>query len=409
MTPDPAPPEDPPDAGPAPLAGVRVLDLSRMLAGPVATAMLADAGAEVIKVEAPGRGDDMRQVAPFHKGESALFLLVNRGKKSLTLDLKSPKGVEILHRLAARSDIVVENFKPGVAARLGADYATLAAVNPRLVYVSISGFGQEGPFADRPAYDIIAQAMGGLMSVTGAADGPPTRAGESFGDLCAALYASWSAVVALHARERTGRGQHLDVAMVDSIFSLMVTGLSQYLYAGRTPARLGNRHPLSTPYDAFPAADGHVVIAVANDRLFRRLAEAMDRPDLADDPRFGSDSLRTENEAALRPLIEAWTRDRPVSRIVETLERAGVPAGPIWSVGEVLESAHGAARDLVARVEHGELGRLPLVPQPVRFAGSGKGAAAPPPRLGEHTDWVLGRLLGLDADEIAALRAAGVV
>ncbi len=392
-----------------PLQGTRVLDLSRMLAGPVCTALLADVGAEVIKVEAVGRGDDMRHVAPFKDGESALFMLANRGKKSITLDLKSKRGVAVLHRLSAASDVVVENFKPGVAKRLGADYETLRAINPRLVYASISGFGQQGPLAHRPAYDIIAQAMSGLMDITGQPDGPPMRVGESFGDLCAALYGAWGIMVGLNARQRTGEGQYLDVAMVDSLFSLLITALSQYLFAGVNPARVGNRHPLSTPYDSFPAADGHVVIAVANDRLFERLAETMGRPELAADARFVSDSERTRHEPALRVIIEEWTGARTVAEIVEALDAASVPASPIWTVEEVAESAQMAFRGMLATVQHPKLGDITLVQQPVHFSSMERGIRRPPPLLGEHTEAVLGGLLEMDPAAIEELRHDGVI
>ncbi|MGH7213023.1 MAG: CaiB/BaiF CoA transferase family protein, partial [Acetobacteraceae bacterium] len=265
-------------AAPA-LAGVRVLDFSRMLSGPFCTALLADLGADVIKIESPGGGDDARHFAPKSGGESCLFMMVNRNKRSVALDLKSEAGRQVAHRLAERSDIVVENFRPGVARRLGVDYASLAAINRRLVYASISGFGQEGPLAHRPAYDIIAQAMGGIMSVNGSKDGPPTRVGESLGDLAAGLYAAWAILAGLRARERDGHGQHLDIAMLDSIFSLLVSALSQYLFTGEIPGRIGNANPISAPLDSFHAADGELIIAVANDVMFRRLCQAMDAPE----------------------------------------------------------------------------------------------------------------------------------
>ncbi len=398
----------PPKGDPtAPLTGLRILDLSRMLAGPFCTALLADLGAEVIKVEAPGRGDDARHFAPFRHGESAYFMLINRGKKGITLNLKDPRGLAVLQRLAETADAVVENFRPGVAARLGVDYDSLSAVNPRLVYASISGFGQDGPLAQRPAYDIVAQAMSGLMSITGDPDGPPTRVGESYGDLCAGLFASWAVLAALHGRTQTGRGQHLDIAMTDSLFSMMVTALTLQLYGDAPPGRIGNRHPMSAPYDAFPARDGHVIIASANDAIFARLAQAIGRPDLPADPRFRCETQRSAHEPALRDLITAWTRTRSVAETVAALDAAGVPTAPVLSVGEAVASEHVRMRGLLVAARHPAAGEISLPRQPVRFSDAPQQAPAPAPTLGQHTDEVLGTLLG--TGEIDALRRDGVI
>lgn len=392
---------------PAPLSGLRVLDLSRMLAGPFCTALLADLGAEVIKVEAPGRGDDSRHFAPFRHGESAYFMLINRGKKGLTLNLKDPRGLAVFERLAESADVVVENFRPGIAARLGVDYENLRRINPRLVYASISGFGQEGPLSQRPAYDIIAQAMSGLMSVTGAADGPPMRVGESYGDLCAGLFAAWGILAALHGRAQSGRGQHLDIAMTDSLFSMMVTALSLHLYGDTSPQRIGNRHPMSAPYDAYPASDGHVVIASANDAIFARLAAAIGRPDLPSDPRFGNETERAANEPALRALITDWTVARSVAETVDVMDAAGVPAAPVLSVAEAVASEHVRTRGLLTAAHHPVAGEIRLVRQPVQFSDTPRGGPAPAPTLGQHTDELLRTLL--DAREIDALRRDGVI
>jgi crotonobetainyl-CoA:carnitine CoA-transferase CaiB-like acyl-CoA transferase len=391
------------------LAGVRVLDLTRMLAGPFCTALLADVGAEVIKVERPGSGDDARQFPPRKGGESGYFMLLNRGKKSVTLDLKAEEGVDVLKRLAARADVVVENFRPGLAKELGVDYARLSRDNQRLVYAAISGFGQEGPLAHRPAYDIIAQAMSGLMSITGHPDGPPTRVGESLGDLVAGLYAAFGVLAALAARERTGRGQYVDVAMLDCVFSLLVTAIAQYAYGGVEPKRVGNRHPISTPFGSFRAGDGELVIAVANDPMFRRFAACIGRPELAQDPRFATDEARTRNEPELKAAIEAWTGRRTVEAAVGELERAGVPAGPIWSVSQAAESEHAKARGLLATLDHPTAGAIRLLRQPVRFSESAGTVERPPPLLGEHTDEVLTELAGLDETAVAGLRARGVI
>ena len=378
-----------------------------MLAGPYCTALLAEMGADVIKIETPGRGDDSRQFLPFKGGESGLFMLVNKAKKSVTLNLKSPRGVELLHRLVSDADILVANFRPGADAALGADYETLRKINPALVHASISGFGQQGPLSSRPAYDIIAQAMSGLMSITGDADGPPTRVGESIGDLCAGLHACWSILAAIRHRDRTGAGQHLDIAMTDSLVSMMVTPLSLHLFANANPTRTGNRHPISTPFDSYPCRDGYVVIAVASDALFMKLARAMGQPELASDPRFISDAERTGHEPELRILITAWTGQRTVDEVVQALDGAGVPASPILSLAEAVASEHIVARGLVTIADHPTAGEVPLVRQPVHFSQHPQGPISPPPTLGQHTDEVLGEFLS--ASEIAALRRDGVV
>jgi crotonobetainyl-CoA:carnitine CoA-transferase CaiB-like acyl-CoA transferase len=379
-----------------------------MLAGPLCTALLADIGADVIKIESPNGGDDARQFYPRKGNESTYFMLLNRGKKSLTLDLKAKRGLELLEALVQQSDVLVENFRPGTTKRLGIDYARMNEINPRLVYASISGFGQTGPLSHQPAYDIIAQAMSGLMSLTGVPEGPPTRVGESIGDIIAGLYASWSILAALQARTQTGRGQQLDIAMLDSLFSLLVTPLSQYLFTGLVPLRVGNRHPVSTPFDTYRASDGLVVVAVANNQLFARLADAIGNPELATDPRFSTDDRRTANEPALRKLIEEWTAVRTVAEITEHLGRAGVPVSPIWTIAEAAESDHVRSRGLIHQVDHPTAGTIALVGQPVHFSRSASGVASPPV-LGEHTDIILEQRLGLSRSRIAELRAERVI
>ncbi|MGQ0663143.1 MAG: CaiB/BaiF CoA transferase family protein [Pseudomonadota bacterium] len=393
----------------AALSGTRILDLTRMMAGPFCTSLLADVGAEVIKVETPGVGDDARAFPPTRGGESCYFMLLNRGKESITLNLKSPEGADLFRRLARKCDVVVENYKPGVSQRLGIDYQSLKDINPRLVYASISGFGQDGPLAHRPAYDIIAQAMGGIMSITGMPDGPPTRVGESVGDLIAGLYGAWGIVVALAARERTGRGQHVDVAMVDAIFSLLITAMTQHLYDRITPRRVGNRHPMTTPYDSYRARDGYVIIAVANNPMFERFAAAIGRPELARDPRFVTDDERTRHEPELRAIIEEWSRARTVDEVVAGLETASVPASPIWTVAEIAASAHVKHRDMLAEVEHPTAGRITVLQEPVRFSLTERRIQGPSPLLGQHTETVLAELAGVEPGALARLRREGVV
>jgi len=373
-----------------PLAGIRVLDLTRVLAGPYCTALLADLGAEIIKLEPPA-GDDYRHIGPFRDGKSALFTLNNRGKRSLVLDLKAPADLALAQEIAARVDVVLENFRPGVATRLGLGAEALRGRNPRLVYCSISGFGQDGPFRDLPAYDLVVQAMSGLMAATGEEGGAPLKAGESVADLIAGLFASWSILAALVQRGATGQGATLDVAMYDALFSMLTTSHALHLYADTLPARVGNRHPLSTPFGCFPTRDGQVVIAVLNGRQFERLAALIGRPEIAGDPRFATDEGRTAHEPELRATIEAWSKRHSTEEAVAHLGTDGLPTAPIWTIAEAAASAHAVARGLVS-----DLGGAPVVGQPVRFDGAKPVAATPAPRLDGDRATVL-RELGLEA------------
>ena len=375
-----------------PLQGIRVLDLTRVLAGPYATALLADLGAEVIKLE-PLTGDDYRHIGPFKDSESALFTLNNRGKRSLALDLKNPADLKLAQDIAARVDVVVENFRPGVAARLGLGAEALRAANPRLIYCSISGFGQDGPFRDLPAYDLVVQAMSGLMAATGEEGRAPLKTGESIADLLAGLFASWSIMAALVGRNASGQGAALDVAMYDALFSMLTTSHALHLYAGQLPQRVGNRHPLSTPFGCFATSDGQVVIAVLNARQFATLATLIGQPGAADDPRFVTDETRTENEPALRALIEGWSSRLTTQQAVAALSGVGLPAAPIWDIAQAADSEHAQARGLVSMLN----GR-PVVGQPVRFDGAKPVADRAAPRLGADLEAVL-RELGLEKDE----------
>lgn len=366
-----------------PLQGIRVLDLSRVLAGPYCTALLADLGAEIIKVEPPS-GDDYRHIGPFKGGDSALFTLNNRGKRSIVLDLKDPADLALAQDIAARVDVVVENFRPGVAARLGLGADALRAANPRLIYCSISGFGQEGPFRDLPAYDLVVQAMSGLMAGTGEEDGQPLKTGESIADLLAGLFASWSIMAALVQRNTTGQGAALDVAMYDALFSMLTTSHALQFFAGQLPQRVGNRHPLSTPFGCFATSDGQVVIAVLNAKQFSALSQLVGQPDAANDPRFASDELRTANEPAVKALIENWSRGLTTDQAVAALSGVGLPAAPILDIAQAASNEHAVARGLVST-----LGGNPIVGQPVRFDGEKPVAATPAPRLGNDLDAVL--------------------
>ena len=385
------------------LEGVRILDLSRVMSGPFCTAMLADLGAEVIKIEMPGNGDDSRFFGPFVDGESAYFMLLNRGKKSLTLDLKSDEGKKILMSIVAECDVVVENFRPGVAQRLGLDYETLKSENPALIYASISGFGQGGPFADRPAYDLIVQAMSGLMHITGQRDGPPTAVGESVVDVCTGMFAAWGIMSALFARERTGKGRYLDVAMLDSMYSMMLTVAAMQLYTDKPPGRVGSRHPVTYPVDVFETLDGHIAMVVTTDRTFGKLCGVIGRPDVADDPKYRTNADRNTNEAELKAAIEEWTSGQSSGAAVSALGEAGIPAGPVLSVGDVTESDHISHRKMVTHVDHPSLGKVPLVHQPVQFSDADREFQRPPPLLGEHTRELLASLLGLSEGDIEKL------
>lgn len=376
-----------------PLAGIRVLDFTRVLSGPYCTALLADLGANVVKIESAS-GDDYRHIGPFRDGESALFQLVNRNKQSVVVDLKDAEGLALVIRLAARADVVVENFRPGVATRLGIDYAALAAANPGLIYASISGFGQTGPDRELPAFDLIAQAMSGLMAMTGEAAGPPTKVGESVGDLAAGLFCSWAVLAALYERSRTGVGRQLDVGMVDALVALLPTAVAQWMFGASPPGRSGNRHPLSTPFGAYAAADGHVVICVLNAQQFAGLARCMGRPGLADDPRYASDELRTRHEPELSALIRAWLMSQTVAGALGALQAAGVPASRIAEPSEVFASRQIQERGVLTTVRHSRLGMIPALEQPVHFAGLSRGHQRAAPGLDEHHDTVIARWLG---------------
>ena len=393
--------------GPRPLEGIRIVDFTRFLAGPLSTALLADLGAEVIKIEPP-QGDDYRAIGPFRNGESALFTIVNRGKRSVVLDLKEPAAQALARDLIATAQVVVENFRPGVADRLGIGAAEVTGANPRLVYVSVSGYGQTGPWAARPAYDIVMQATTGLMHVTGDPKGEATLVGEVVSDVVTGLYASWAILAALLQVERTGRGQHVDVAMYDSTISFLITSLARYLFTDVVPERVGNRHPLSAPFGVFQAQDGPFVLAVLNTRFFTALAGLIGRPDWASDARFLTDAGRLENEPILRAGIEAWSQSRSVAEVCAALEAAQVPAAPLASLAEALTTPQAQARGLLTPIDDERLPGLRLPLQPVKFTGSAANVAARAPGLGEHSDQVMAELLGLGAERIAELAAAGL-
>jgi CoA:oxalate CoA-transferase len=354
-------------SSPGPLAGVTVIDLSRVLAGPYATLVLADLGARVIKVERPDGGDDARRIGPFVDGRSAYFLSLNRGKESIALDLRDSGDRERFERLLARADVLVENFRPGALARLGYGWEALHARHPRLILASTSGFGQTGPYAHRPAYDIVVQGMGGLMSLTGHPGGPPTRVGTSLGDLAAGLFTAIGVQAALIDRARSGEGRHVDVAMLDAQVALLENAIARFQATGEVPGPIGSRHPSITPFEAFASRDGHLVVAAGNDRLFEALCRTLGCEALLEDPRFASNDLRTRNQPALKAALEPVFARRDNAEWLAALEAAGVPCGPIQDVGEVVRDPQVAARNMLI----GSAGEtaLRMAGNPVKLSG----------------------------------------
>ena len=392
------------------LEGLFVLDFSRVLAGPYCTMQLGDLGARVVKIEQPGRGDDTRAWGPpFVGGESAYFISVNRNKESLALDLKSVEARPILDALLSRADVLVENFRPGTMERMGLGYDDVAARHPRIVYCSISGFGQTGPRRAEAGYDAMMQAEGGLMSITGAAGGPPFRLGVAIGDIATGMFAVQGILAALFARERLGRGQHVDIAMLDAVTALLTYQASAAFATGDTPVRMGNRHPSIAPYDTFAAADGDFVLAVGNDNQFRRLAEVLGRPALASDARFTTNADRVTNHEALRrellPLFGARTR----RDLLQALTAAGVPSSAVRSVTEALADPQLAAREMIVPLDHLTAGPIRVLGTPLKLSDTPAAIRTPPPALGQHTISVLRDDVGLSAAEIDGLKRSGAV
>lgn len=387
-----------------PLEDVVVLDLTRVVSGPFGTQLLSDLGARVIKVETPVTGDETRQLGPRVASESAMFLGLNRGKESIVIDLHTAGGRDVLGDLVRRADVVIENFRPGVSARLGVDYPSLAKLNARVIACSISGYGQDGPGADRPAYDVIIQALGGGMSLTGEAGRPPVRMGLPIADLSGGLFAVIGVLSALHDRERTGRGQYVDIALLDCHVSLLSYFASYYLLAGEVTRAVGSGHPSAEPYGAFPTADGHVVIAVYNESFWPKLCTALDLPDLADDPRFASNRDRVRNRIELRRILAEVMTRRETSHWVTAFTAAGVPTAAINSIDKALEDVQVRHRDMIIEVEHPKCGLLRLPGNPVKMSEHPTRPAAPPPGLGEHGELILREFLGYSRERIDALR-----
>jgi crotonobetainyl-CoA:carnitine CoA-transferase CaiB-like acyl-CoA transferase len=392
-----------------PLAGIRVLDFTRVLAGPAASLALADLGAEVWKVEPPGTGDETRTFPPIRDGESHYFLGINRGKKSIVIDLKVEAGVAIARDLAARCDIVIENYRPGVMDRLGLGYEALSAINPGLIYCAISGFGMTGPLRDRPSFDIVSQALSGVLSVNGEPGQLPTKLGIPLGDLVGGTNGPIAILAALHERHATGKGRLIDISLLDGLFGMLGYIAQLSFFTGEDPKPQGSQHPNLVPYGAFPAADGSIIIACLTNSFWSRICEAIGLPDAATDPRFETISQRRANRALVNDLICAFTGPRTVAELVEIFAEYQVPHAPILGVAEALAQPQSVAREMVVPVEHPVLGTVPIVNRPFKFPGAEQKKPAAPPVLGQHTDEILGDILGMEVKRIDELRARGVV
>ncbi len=410
-----------PHKGALPLAGVRVLDLTRILAGPWATQNLADLGAEVIKIEKPDGGDDTRKMGPpfvrdirtGEEADAAYFLSCNRGKASVAIDIATPEGRRLVKALAAQCDVLVENYKLGGLARYGLDYASLHAELPDLVYCSITGFGQTGPYAQRAGYDYLIQGMGGLMSVTGERDGVPgggpQRAGVALADILSGMYAALAIVAALRHRDQGGGGQHIDIAMLDVQVAVLANQGMNYLTTGVAPQRMGTGHPNIVPYQAFRAADGHLILAVGNDAQFRKMAQAMGRPDIGNDPRFRTIAQRVAHRDALVPMLEEIIAMRPIDHWVAAMEAVDVPCGPINTIDRVFADPQVRSRGVRMELPHQRAGTVPSVANPMRFSATPVRYHQGPPGLGEHTADVLQRLLGASDEELRTWSANHVI
>ncbi|WP_199726931.1 CaiB/BaiF CoA transferase family protein [Pseudomonas syringae group genomosp. 7] len=403
------------------LSHIRVLDLSRVLAGPWAGQILADLGADVIKVERPGCGDDTRAWGPpflkdaagHNTSEAAYYLSANRNKQSVTIDFTRPEGQKLVRELAAKSDILIENFKVGGLAAHGLDYASLKAINPRLIYCSITGFGQSGPYATRPGYDFMIQALGGLMSLTGLPEGEegagPVKVGVALTDILTGLYSTTAILAALAHRDQSDVGQHIDMALLDVQVACLANQAMNYLTTGVAPERLGNAHPNIVPYQSFPTADGDLILTVGNDSQFRKFAEVAGQSQWADDPRFLTNTLRVAHRAELIPLIRQVTVFKATAQWVAVLEAVGVPCAPVNDLAKVFADPQVVARGLAIELPHALGGKVPQVASPIRLSETPVEYRTAPPMLGEHTAVVLEELLGLGGDEVASLRAAGVL
>ena len=392
-----------------PLDGIKVLDLTRVLAGPFTTMILCDLGADVIKIEQPEIGDEARNFGPFKNGFSLYFMSINRGKKSVTLNLKSDQGKSIFRQLVKESDILVENFRPGTMKRYGLDYETLSTEHPSLIYAACSGFGQTGPFSQKGAYDMIIQGMGGIISITGEPDRPPVRVGTSISDITAALFTTIGILSALHHRSITGKGQFVDVAMLDSLVAVLENAIVRYLSTDVIPQPLGSRHPVITPFEAYESADGHIIIAIGNDSLWSKFCEHIGRKDLISDLRFCTNAKRTEYHSDLFPILSEIMRQKTTRAWIKDLEELGVPCGPINSIDKVVNHAQIRAREMITEVMHNITGTVEIPGIPIKLSETPGSVDTPAPNLGEHTAEVLTNVLNMTENEVAQLKRDNVI
>lgn len=392
-----------------PLENITVIDLTRILSGPYCTMILADFGARVIKIEVPGQGDESRLLGPHINNESGYFMSVNRGKESVTMDLRTAEGQKLLQEMVKKADVLIENYRPGTMDKWGLGYEEIKAINPRLIYASISGFGHSGPYMKSAAYDIVVQGMSGIMSITGQQDGVPTRVGTSIGDIVPGLFTTVGIMMALYSRTFTGEGQRLDIAMFDSLVAILENALIRYQATKEVPAPIGNRHPAITPFDSFSTKDGYIIVAAGNPKLFEKLCEILQLPELLSDPRFNDPHVRHLNQKELKPILEqAFSRHTQVEARA-LLSKAGIPCSPINTVDKIVTDPQVAARNMLVDVEHPIAGILKLAGIPIKMSLTPGEIHAPAPLLGQHTEAVLSGLLGLTKDEINGLRERKVI
>lgn len=392
-----------------PLENLVVLDLTRVLAGPFASMILADFGADVIKIEPPPDGDDSRSYGPFIGQESAYFMSLNRGKRSMTLNLKEPKAKELFKAMVKKADVVLENYRPGTMAKLGLGYDVLKEINPRLIYAACSGFGQTGPYKDKPAYDMIVQGMGGIMSITGQEGGAPTRVGASIGDITAGLFTVIGIMLALYERESSGEGQMVDVGMLDCQLAILENAIARYLISGDVPKPIGNRHPSITPFEVFQAQDGYIIIAVGNNRLWEKFCHLIGKPELVVDERFVSNPQRTKNQPQLKAILDTVFPAKTVEEWLVALESAGIPCAPINTVERVINDPQIKARQMVVDIQHPQAGRIQMVGVPIKMSRTPGAVERPAPQLGQHNKKILREFLGMVDEEIDNLKTQGII
>ena len=390
------------------LSDIKVLDLTRVLAGPYATMVLADHGAEIIKIEQPEKGDDSRAYGPYKNGESAYFMSLNRNKESITLNLKTPEGKEILKELVKKVDVLVENFRPGTMEKLGLGYEVLKEINSRLIYASSTGYGQTGPYSQRPAYDAVVQAMGGIMSITGQADGMPTRVGTSIGDIAAGLFCAIGILAALQERARSGLGQMVDVAMLDCQVAILENAISRYEFTGEIPRPIGNRHPSIVPFETFNTLSDPIMVAAGNDRLWATLCELMEL-EIACDPRYATNPQRNEHYAELRPILAEKFMTKTAEEWQPMFDKAGIPSGPINTVDKVVKNDQVVAREMILEVEHPVAGTTRVPGIPIKLSRTPGDIRMAAPVLGADTEKLLNQYLGLTSDQVAELREKQVI